>query len=247
MDSAKTKQHLSAFIRWGCLVLVLLLAAGCIRPVEETPVSPTTDSTNVTINNPGQTPAITPAVPVTPTVTIASTNSINLSAADLVAIETYVSVQSGQALQPNTLEVWWQQAAINPEEIVAFSFRNPSGLRCVGVAMGPRDASGVLTVLTGGASCATELGSTALAASWLLVAQQEPISIVATIGELLNAGGAVDSATVIFPDGVPAPISAVSISNDRFLHIRTGIFTTASEIVFFGQDGTEIRRQRVIP
>ncbi len=249
MDLAETKQRISSLARWGSLVLVLLLAAGCIRPVDETSATPTTTVSNVTVNNGSGGPVsnVTPSIPTTPTIPVAPVDgSITLSSADLLAIENYITNQSGQALQLETLTVWWQQTSINPEEILAFSFRNPSGLACVGVAMGSRDpATGLLNVFTGGAACATELGATALVSSWLLVAQIQPITIVATIGELLNADGTVTGATVIFPDGLQIPILSSSITSDRFLHILSPSFVTASEVVFFGQDGTEIRRQRV--
>jgi len=244
VDLAETKRQIFFLARLGGVILVLL--TGCVRPVAETPTTPTASS-NVNVNNSQPSLTITPSIPITPTIPVATNDTITVSAADLAAIERYISTQSGQALQPETLEVWWRQPAINPEEIFAVSFRNPSGLNCIGVAMGTRDAAGNLNVFTGGASCATELGATALVSSWLLVAQIQPITVIATVGQLFNAGGTVSGATVIFPDGSAVPIQSTNIINDRFLHIRTGTLDIALEVVFYGQDGAEIRRQRVTP
>lgn len=256
MDLAKTKQHRSTLIRLGTFMLLMLLAVGCIRPVDADSVTPTASSpivNNVDVNVPSAATPVVGATPATQEVavptfdpnSVSTAGTVSLSAADLEAIQNYVINDSLQALQPDTLEVWWQQSVFAPEEIVAFSFRNPSGLNCIGVAMGARDASNTLVVSTGNASCSTDISATSLASSWLLLSAQG-FPIIATVSVLLDDTAVLGGASVVFSDASQNVVQN-NIVNNRFLHIRVQFFELASQVIFFGIDGAEIRRQLIIP
>lgn len=210
------------------LGLMLGLLSSCIRPVEETPVTSTPDPAQ-TVSNGATDVAISP-----PTPSLATPQSgTGISATDLPLIEGFI-LSLGRQVSSGTLNVW-QTFTIGEEIIIGFSYTNPSSLPCIGLVIADR-TNGLLNVYNGEATCATELGTTAIAGNWLLLTNDSPpISLTGTVGEIFNPTNRVTSGGIVYADG--QAFSVENIQNNRFLAARTDSPQSATRVFFNNEFG----------
>lgn len=177
------------------LVLVLLLVSGCIRPDLATPTPDGTQEVVIIANQTLQAgttttqPVPTPEATTPPTLDPGGTPPATQDPAAvlLTAIEQYFLFSTGQQLPADRTSIsFWNSFTINTDTLQGFTFNNPSGLPCVGVAAF-RDNSGVREVYSAGYHCDTDISRQAVAGQWLMDIAGVPI--VAITGRIVNSTG----------------------------------------------------------
>jgi hypothetical protein len=206
----------------SAIVVLAWFLAGCIRPVEVTP----TETPGGAIGNPLGTPSIsfTPAPSLT-----------SVTPADVIAIQAFIQNIIGRPVATGTLAASRVIQLVN-ESVVSFSFNNPSGLPCIGAVMASRDSFGTLNIFNGEARCATELGATAIAGSWLFVSATTGDILIVTVAQVIGAAEPPLLGMVTYEDGNQLQ---VTLEENWLVNIRVGVYL-ATRIQFIGQSNTVV-------
>lgn len=223
---------------WGSLLLVVL--AGCIRPLPEPTPTPdgfipidTGGIPTVDLSAPSPTPQVVINTP--PPTTDSSNLPSAIFQADLPIMQAYLETAFAKSISPGTFSVW-KALQVGSDLVVGIAYKNPSGLPCIGVVMANRQVSGVLNPFNGEASCATDPNQKAVVGSWFLLTWGTNQPLTATVGEVFNLSQAVQSASISYPDG--GTLSTTDIVNNRFIYVRSGSLT-ASSVQFNTAEGVE--------
>jgi hypothetical protein len=195
------------------LVMLAGLVAGCIKPVNEGELTLTPGSTPqgiVTPINSSNGGGITPIAPTG-------------VSADLLVIQGFLQSYGAQPT-PGSLTLW-RIAAFESDLILGVNFGNPSGLPCIAVGLGSRDAAGNLSIFTGGFHCASEPGSPAVVGQWTLATStNKTLTIIAG----LVVAPDVQRVAIVFAN---APQYEETLQNRNFMVLRTDfIFATMVNI-----------------
>jgi hypothetical protein len=232
------------------LVLVVLVVSGCIRPDRATPTPDGTQEVVVVSNQTLQAGTPTQSVSTqptqqAPTQEVVATTPPTLdpggtpvptqdpAALLLTAIEQYFVFSTGQQLPAERTSIdFWNSITINTDTLQAFTFTNPSGLPCVGVAA-VRDNGGIVEVYTAGYHCATDLSLQAIAAQWLMDVAGVPI--VAISGRVLNSTG--QNAVVQYQNGES---TSEVLQEGNFLVLQQQNLNFASSVIATDSAGNSI-------
>ncbi|MCI0710631.1 MAG: hypothetical protein L0154_10770 [Chloroflexi bacterium] len=230
------------------LVLVLLAVSGCIRPDKATPTPDGTAEVVIVANETLQasTPtelgapqptqegvATTPPPPPTLDPGGTAPPTQDPAAVLLAAIEQYFVFSTGQQLPAERTSInFWNSITINTDTLQGFTFNNPSGLPCVGVAA-VRNINGIQEVYTAGYHCATDIGLQAIAAQWLMDIAGVPV--VAISGRVVNSTG--QNVVVQYQNG---DSTTETLQNGNFLVVLRENLNFASSVIGTDAAGNSI-------
>lgn len=227
------------------LVLVLLAVSGCIRPDKATPTPDGTAEVVVVANETLQASTPTELQPPQTTQEVVATTPPTLdpggtapptqdpAAVLLTAIEQYFVFSTGQQLPAERTSInFWNSITINTDTLQGFTFNNPSGLPCVGVAA-VRNNNGIQEVYTAGYNCATDIGLQAVAAQWLMDIAGVPV--VAMSGRVVNSTG--QNVVVQYQNG---DSTTETLQNGNFLVVLRENLNFASSVIATDSAGNSI-------
>lgn len=228
------KKHGAITVKAMLLLIMMSILGGCIRPdlATPTPDPNATPQLAVVNNQPNgftQQPTGPTSLPIgfqpTPTATFPPQPAVNAAAIELGLPE------FGKQAQAGTVQIW-QQVNIGSTTIVGYSFRNPSGLSCVGTGISD-------FTLQLNANCASEPAAIFVGAQGLfLLGGSTPAILI--VGQLLIPfeGGNV---IITYDSG---KIESQSISNAVFLTFTQDI-SYAQNIQVFDNNGQLVVAQDV--
>ncbi|HEX3052595.1 MAG TPA: hypothetical protein VHP83_18185 [Aggregatilineaceae bacterium] len=156
-------------IRWGILIVLLVLLAGCIKPVEEKPT-------------PGPTSAIMPPTPTfgQPPATVAvatvDTGAVATPAPSAFLPLVQQFLQSRGVIAPD-LRISYDQA-LAPDQLLGFSYTDPNGQLCSGYLLAVNDGTAWVPNV-GGSVCGMQPGVAAHYGTIpILPTGQQPLTLV---------------------------------------------------------------------
>lgn len=234
----RTRSHSLIRMLWPAVMLLMLLA-GCIRPVENDQ-TPTPDGDTVISNpsNGGTSGTTSTPLGTTPSPT---RDPAEVSNAERAFLRNYVSITLQRGMISETFTILNVYTTPTQEEIFTFSFQNPSRLPCIGAAIVQIPPDGSLGTATGDVRCATEPGTDALAASLLLVSYSGTgAAYITTFGQVFDTTATLGGGTIIFPSGQQAIIQASNVQDNHFLNVQINTFETAQTVTFVDETGNDL-------